>query len=77
MKKPEDNIENIGKCICGQCPLYTECTREKLEGLYCARTKSECELDNKKMCICGGCKVFQENNLFGGYFCINEIKEEE
>lgn len=74
MKKPEDSQENMGKCICGGCPLYTDCNKEKMEGLFCARTKSQCEMDGKKMCICGNCPVFQENELSGGYFCINDIE---
>jgi len=77
MKKPEDNQENMSKCICGECPVYDDCCKEKMERLYCAKTKSECTLDSKKMCICGQCPVFNENDLTGGYYCINEIKTEE
>jgi len=77
MKKPEDSQENLEKCQCKNCFLYTNCNKEKEEHLFCARKKSECPMDPKKMCICGTCKVFAENNLDGGYFCINSIAEEE
>lgn len=73
--KPVDNQENMMKCVCGKCPLYTECNKGKMEGLFCARKKSDCPMDSNKMCICGSCPVFSENNLAGGYFCINEISE--
>lgn len=73
MKKPEDSTENLSKCICGKCPVYDDCARSKTEMLYCAREKSECSLDSKKLCICGMCPVFNENDLSGGYFCINNI----
>lgn len=73
--KPADNQENLEKCTCGQCPLYTECNKEKMEGLFCARKKAECDMDKEKMCICGNCPVYMENNLNGGYFCANEIAE--
>lgn len=32
-------------------------------------------MDSNKMCICGGCPVYRENDLAGGYFCINELGE--
>lgn len=75
MKKPADNPENSGKCICPGCSLFTGCNQEKGEKLFCARRKSDCPMDNTKMCICGACPVFNENGLSGGYFCINEIAE--
>lgn len=71
--KPLNTQENSIKCICGRCPLFTDCNKGKTEILFCARRKSECPMDNKKMCICGACPVYEENNLIGGYFCINEI----
>lgn len=73
--KPENNQENLIKCICKRCPLYSECNKGKNEILFCARQKSECSMDNTKMCICGACPVFSKNKLSGGYFCINEISE--
>lgn len=73
--KPKNTEDNFEKCICINCPLFHECNQEKNERLFCARQKSACEMDAKKPCICGGCPVYNENDLSGGYFCINEIKE--
>ena len=73
MPKPQNNQENLPLCICEKCSLFTDCNKEKQEMLFCARLKSGCKMDIKKMCICGTCKVFQNNELTGGYFCINEI----
>jgi len=73
--KPSDTQENMMKCVCGKCPLYNECNKGKMEGLFCARKKAECPMDSTKMCICGTCPVYAENKLAGGYFCINEISE--
>ncbi|MFA5358545.1 MAG: DUF2769 domain-containing protein [Patescibacteria group bacterium] len=72
--KPVNTPENRAKCICGDCPLYNQCTEEKKEMLYCAVGKSTCDLDASKPCICGSCPVYAENDLSGGYFCIDEIK---
>lgn len=72
--KPANTEDNLEKCICGNCPLYHACNKENNEKLFCAQKKSACEMDAKKMCICGGCPVYNENDLSGGYFCINEIK---
>lgn len=73
MSKPQNNQENLALCICAKCPLYTECNKDKKELLFCANSKSDCDMDIKKMCICGMCKVFKDNKLAGGYFCKNEI----
>jgi hypothetical protein len=73
MKKPENNEENLKHCICEQCSLFSGCNQEKAEKLFCARQKSACEMDSKKMCICGMCHVYNQYELSGGYFCINEI----
>jgi hypothetical protein len=73
--KPKNSAENFGKCICVNCPLFTDCNRNKGERLFCARTKSECAMDNKKSCLCpAGCPVYSENDLVGAYYCIVELK---
>ena len=72
--KPADSQENFAKCVCGRCPLYTDCNKGKEEKLFCGRKKSDCPMDSSKMCICGTCPVFSENKLSGGYFCIHELK---
>jgi len=73
--KTANTEDNMKKCICSRCPLYNDCNKENSEGLYCARTKTECPMDNTKACICGACVVFAENDLTEGYFCLNEISE--
>ena len=73
--KPQDSQENLEKCICERCALFSDCNRGQSEKLFCARKKSTCPMDNTKMCICGGCPVYGENDLKGGYFCINEIAQ--
>jgi len=72
--KPMDNKDNSARCICPACALHTDCNRKKNELLFCGRNKSECAMDQKRMCICGDCPVYGENDLSGGYFCINELK---
>lgn len=74
MKKPSDNPENFNICNCPICSLFTVCNKEKNEKLFCARKKSGYPMDASKMCICGTCPVYDQNDLVGGYFCINEIK---
>lgn len=74
MTKPSDNQENFSKCVCESCTLFYQCNIDKKEKLFCARKKSGCDMDAKKMCICGTCPVYNENDLSGAYFCINEIK---
>lgn len=73
MQKPKDNEENRGKCICPSCPLYSTCNDQKHEKFFCGTHKSACQMDRRKLCICGACFVYNENDLTGGYFCINEI----
>ncbi len=67
MKVPNTG-ENLKKCICPRCPSYTECMKSGMEGLFCARGKSGCELD-RLGCICGQCPVQSEHLLVGGYYC--------
>jgi hypothetical protein len=68
--KPKNNAENFGKCICINCPLYTDCNKNNAERIFCARTKAGCPMDDKKNCICPkDCPVYEDNNLTGAYFC--------
>ena len=76
LKKPSDSLENLSQCICANCSLYSDCNKNKNETLFCARKKATCPMDSKKFCICGMCPVYENNNLKGGYFCINEIAEQ-
>jgi hypothetical protein len=50
MAEVPDTQENVQKCICGGCPSYDQCMREKDEILYCARERSNCEI-SKNGCL--------------------------
>ncbi len=73
MKVP-DSQENLMKCICGQCPTYNQCMKDKMEGLFCARGKSSCDIE-KKGCICGQCPLFSEFGLENLYYCLTGAEE--
>jgi hypothetical protein len=68
MAKVPDTQENIQKCICGGCPSYSQCMRDKDEILYCARSKSDCQIV-KNGCLCGACPLTSEFNLNKLYYC--------
>jgi hypothetical protein len=73
--KPQNSPENFEKCVCEVCPVYTECNRGKADRVFCARTKSDCEMETGKMCFCPvNCPVYSENKLVGAYFCKIELK---
>jgi hypothetical protein len=74
--KPKSNEENFDKCVCINCPLFTDCNRNNGERIFCARTVSECAMDGTKTCICPQCPVYAENKLSGAYFCMIELKNE-
>jgi len=69
MGKPKDNVENYEICMrqgnCNRCPSYPG---EGMEGLYCARGKSENRVE-RKGCNCPECSVWINNQLRGMYFC--------
>jgi len=69
--RPENNEINYNNCICKACPSYNECTQRTDEKGFCMDKRSSCKID-KNSCICGSCPVYNENNLSGGYFCIDE-----
>jgi hypothetical protein len=48
--------------------------KDKMQGLFCAREKSDCEIE-KKGCICGQCPLFSEYGLENLYYCINGAEE--
>jgi hypothetical protein len=67
MKVPNTG-ENLKKCICPSCPSYNDCMKTGMEGLFCARGKTSCELE-RLGCICNQCPIQSEYLLFGGYYC--------
>lgn len=66
--KVSDNEENLLKCLCTGCPTYNDCMKEKMEGLFCARDKTDCDFD-KQGCLCGECPVAGDYQLSGMYYC--------
>ena len=63
-----DTEETMKKCICGGCPSHNQCMKENMEGLFCARAKTTCEL-MKNGCICGACPLTAEYSLDKMYYC--------
>jgi len=74
MAKVPDTQENSLKCICGGCPSYDDCMRDKDEILYCARKKSDCEV-SKNGCLCGACPLTSEFDLDKLYYCEIGVAE--
>ena len=63
-----DTPEMLQRCICGGCPSYNQCMQDNQEGLYCARSKSDCEFD-RSGCICGVCPLASEFDLDQLFYC--------
>lgn len=63
-----DTTDNFGKCICINCPSYNDCMKTGMQGLFCARGKTDCAVE-RLGCICSKCPVSSEYRLFGGYYC--------
>jgi hypothetical protein len=63
-----DTEENLKKCICMNCPSYNECMKRGMQGLFCARGKTDCDLE-RRGCICNQCPISSDYHLFGGYYC--------
>jgi hypothetical protein len=63
-----DTQENLTKCICKGCPTHNECMKKGMQGLFCSRGKSSCEMEQKG-CICGECPLSAEYQLSSTYYC--------
>lgn len=68
MKVP-DTEGNMARCICMNCPTYNQCMKDGMQGLFCARGKTDCEV-TQQGCICGECPVSTDYRLAGSYFCM-------
>ena len=64
----DDNDQNAGRCICPECPTYSDCMSGNAEKLYCSRDKTACDT-TPNGCICGNCPVWASNRLTSHYFC--------
>jgi hypothetical protein len=65
-----------GMCICGNCPSYDECTKNKEELLFCVIGKSECTI-TMKGCICPSCPVTSDMGLTHSYFCARGSEKQQ
>ncbi|MHC4624113.1 MAG: DUF2769 domain-containing protein [Planctomycetota bacterium] len=68
MPKIEDTPENLKICLRGNCSSCPSFPKGKGEGLYCARTQSDCEIE-RKGCNCPECPVWLNSGLTGMYYC--------
>lgn len=74
-EKQQVIMKNRSICICGECPSYTSCLKEKDELLFCATGKSECTI-GMKSCICPTCPVTGIMGLSHAYYCIRGSEKE-
>lgn len=68
----------ISMCVCGNCPSYNDCARDKKELAFCFPTigKSKC-ITEEKGCICAGCPVTKKMGLKNVYFCTKGSEMEQ
>lgn len=63
-----DTKENLERCLCKECPSYNACMKEGMQGLFCARQKTNCDFE-RQGCFCGRCPISTEYALNNFYFC--------
>ncbi len=63
-------------CICGRCPSYNDCAKEKRELLYCSVGASQTCIKEAEVCICGSCPVTPKMGLKNQYFCTHGSEKE-
>ncbi len=77
-QKEEFQANAMSMCICGECPTYNDCARDKMQLLFCTSGKSDCDM---KMtgCICPTCQVAKDQGLKRSYYCVrgNEATQRE
>jgi hypothetical protein len=62
--------EEMGKCMCGQCPTYTNPARASGESFFCGTGKSFRHITTEVTCLCGGCPVKSDLGLKFVSFCM-------
>jgi hypothetical protein len=60
----------MAKCMCGQCPTYTNAARAAGESFFCGTGKSFRHITTEVNCLCGTCPVKSELGLKYGFFCM-------
>lgn len=68
---------NKSLCICGGCPSYNACAKEKSEALYCSLGASPACIIKASVCICAGCPVTPKMGLKNQYFCTKGSEKEQ
>lgn len=68
---------NKSLCICGGCPSYNECAKEKGEALYCSLGSSLICIKEASVCICTRCPLTSKMGLKNQYFCVEGSEKEQ
>jgi hypothetical protein len=61
--------EKMGKCICPDCPTYTDCAKKAQERLFCIYGMSFVCIIQEVDCICPSCPVAEDMGLLSNFFC--------
>jgi hypothetical protein len=69
--------EQKDRCVCGGCPTYNECMREKGEIFYCITGRSPVCTFEKKACICPMCPVKVTLGLQKSYFYVRGSEQDQ
>lgn len=70
-------VKQEDRCVCGRCPTYNECMREKGEIFYCINGRSPVCTFDKKECICPTCPVKFSLALRKTYYCIRGSEKDQ
>jgi hypothetical protein len=58
------------KCICMNCPTYTECAEKLDQGFFCFTGTSIICIDQEVGCLCPTCPVPQDTGLqYTAFYC--------
>jgi hypothetical protein len=59
------------QCICPACPLFSDCSREKQENLFCViGSGKDCSYDaSLEGCLCPQCPLTEDFDLTKTYYC--------
>ena len=66
--------KNKVMCTCGKCPTYHDCTKGKIETMFCSVGKISCT-PTKKACLCPTRPVTPILGLSHGYYCMSGSKK--
>ena len=60
----------MDRCMCGQCPTYTNAARASGESFFCGTGKSFRHITTAVNCLCAGCPVKGDLGLKYASFCM-------